>query len=207
MPLVYQQNINEHTRLAIWEINELEDFFLNEVSVQREIKHPHKRLQHLAGRLLLKRLFPDFPNEMIKIADTRKPYLENESFHFSISHCGDHAAAIVSTQNRVGIDIELFSSKAVTVKNKFLGDDEWEIINKNANSVILEIRYCTLLWSIKETLFKWAGKGELDFKKHLHIHSIEADKASCSISKDNRIEIPIPFTFFEDFVLTYAVTK
>lgn len=207
MPLVYQQNINEHTRLAIWEINELEDFFLNEVSVQREIKHPHKRLQHLAGRLLLKRLFPDFPNEMIKIADTRKPYLENESFHFSISHCGDHAAAIVSTQNRVGIDIELFSSKAVTVQNKFLGDDEWEIINKNANSVILEIRYCTLLWSIKETLFKWAGKGELDFKKHLHIHSIEADKASCSISKDNRIEIPIPFTFFEDFVLTYAVTK
>ena len=47
-----------------------------------------KRLQHLAGRYLLYALFDDFPLEEIVIADTRKPFLENEKYHFSISHCG-----------------------------------------------------------------------------------------------------------------------
>ena len=50
MPLVYQQNINESTRLGLWHIAEKEDFFLNQVPLKKEITHPHKRLQHLAGR-------------------------------------------------------------------------------------------------------------------------------------------------------------
>ena len=61
MPLFYQQDINEFTRLAVWQIAEEEDFFLQQVPLQREITHPHKRLQQLAGRLLLKEMFPDFP--------------------------------------------------------------------------------------------------------------------------------------------------
>ena len=89
MPLVYQQNINPFTKLGVWHINEPESFFISEVPLQREITHPHKRLQHLAGRYLLKALFPGFPYELIKVADTRKPFLENEAYHFSISHCGD----------------------------------------------------------------------------------------------------------------------
>jgi phosphopantetheinyl transferase len=100
MPLFYQHNINELTKLGIWRIEEPESFYLEEVPLQRSITHPHKRLQHLAGRWMLKRLFPDFPYELIQIADTRKPYLANEAYHFSISHCGDFAAAIVSRDHR-----------------------------------------------------------------------------------------------------------
>ena len=73
MPLFFQQDIDDTTRLAIWKIEEEEAFF--HVPLQREITHPHKRLQHLAGRYLLKYLFPDFPTELIRIADTRKPFL------------------------------------------------------------------------------------------------------------------------------------
>ena len=104
MPIFFQQDIDENTRLAIWKIEEGEDFFLASVPLQRDITHPHKRLQHLAGRYLLKYLYPDFPIELIRIADTKKPYLEGEAYHFSISHCGDFAAAIVSSQKRVGVD-------------------------------------------------------------------------------------------------------
>ena len=82
--------------MAVWHIAEPESFFLEQVPLQKQISHPHKRLQHLAGRLLLKELVPGFPVELIRIADTKKPYLENEPYHFSISHCGDYAAAIVS---------------------------------------------------------------------------------------------------------------
>src|SRR5436190_1663294 len=124
MPLVYQQNINATTKIGVWHISESEDFFLEQVPVQREITHPHKRLQHLAGRLLLKELFPDFPHELIRIAETRKPFLENEAYHFSISHCGNYAAVIVSSDHRVGVDIEQVSEKIEKVKHKFLSEAE-----------------------------------------------------------------------------------
>ena len=80
MALFYQQNINEQTRLAIWELTEQEDFFSSAVSIQSNITHPHKRLQHFAGRYLLPYLFADFPSEQIAIADTRKPYLPEEQY-------------------------------------------------------------------------------------------------------------------------------
>jgi len=87
MPLVYQQNINATTKIAVWHITEPEDFFLAVVPVQREIKHWHKRLQHLAGRLLLKEMYPDFPVELIQIAGTKKLFLENVSFPpLNVSH-------------------------------------------------------------------------------------------------------------------------
>ncbi|MEP6514059.1 MAG: 4-phosphopantetheinyl transferase, partial [Parafilimonas sp.] len=102
MSLFYQHTINQTTRLGIWHIEEKENFFSDKIPLQQNITHPHKRLQHLAGRYLLKYLFPDFPYEEILIADTRKPYLPGEQYHFSISHCGDYAAVIVSSTDRVG---------------------------------------------------------------------------------------------------------
>src|SRR5678816_510709 len=97
MPIFFQHAVSENTRLGIWKIEETEEYFKGNVPQHREVTHPHKRLQHLAGRFLLQFLFPDFPYELIKIADTRKPYLPDEQYHFSISHCGDYAAAIVSS--------------------------------------------------------------------------------------------------------------
>ena len=82
VPLFYQHNINETTKLAVWHILESEEYFLQWVPLQKEITHWHKRLQHLAGRYLLQYLFPGFPYHLILIADTRKPYLPGEEFHF-----------------------------------------------------------------------------------------------------------------------------
>ncbi|HUR10411.1 MAG TPA: hypothetical protein VM012_03540, partial [Flavitalea sp.] len=118
MGLFYQHNINDSTRLAVWQIQEHDDYFLGHVPLNREVTHPYKRLQHLAGRYLLPRLFDDFPLKSILIADTRKPYLKDEQYHFSISHCGNFAAAIVSNKERVGIDIELITSRILMIAPK-----------------------------------------------------------------------------------------
>ena len=68
MPIFFQQQINDSTRLGIWKIEETEEFFKANVPQHRAVTHPHKRLQHLAGRFLLQYLFPDFPYELIQIA-------------------------------------------------------------------------------------------------------------------------------------------
>jgi phosphopantetheinyl transferase len=176
MPIFYQQDIDENTRLAIWKIGEEEDFFLQHVPLQREITHPHKRLQHLAGRYLLQYLFPDFPISLIKIADTRKPFLEDEAYHFSISHCSDYAAAIVSKSNRVGVDIEVPTHKVEKIKHKFLNEEEWQPLyqywlSEAGNGESTEL--LTLLWSCKEAMFKWWGLGDVDFKTMLHLYILK----------------------------------
>lgn len=167
MALFYQHNINDSTKLGIWKIEEPEEFFLAEVPQHRAITHPHKRLQHLAGRYLLKYLFPDFPYTEIVIADTRKPYLPYEQYHFSISHCGNYAAAIVSNKQRVGIDIELPSPKIKKISHKFLSIQERELfgitpVTHNENDKLL-----TVLWSAKEAVYKWWGWGGVDFSDHI----------------------------------------
>ena len=173
MPIFFQQDIDRHTKLAVWKIEEGEDFFLTSVVPQRNVSHPHKKLQHLAGRYLLKYLFADFPLFLILIADTRKPYLENEAYHFSISHCGDFAAAIVSKTKRVGVDIEILSQKVERIQHKFLSKEELALLNGQltvANGLETNkdtITQLTLSWSCKEAVFKWYGLGEIDFKEHI----------------------------------------
>jgi phosphopantetheinyl transferase len=165
--LFYQQNINEQTRLAIWELTEQEDFFAAAVTIQNNITHPHKRLQHLAGRYLLPYLFPDFPSSSIAIADTRKPYLPDEQYQFSISHCGNYAAAIVSSEERVGIDLELYTERVHRIKHKFLHHSELEFVNNIVEEKHTQL--LTLLWSSKEAMFKWWGNGDVDFSEVLRI--------------------------------------
>ncbi|MDE3235411.1 MAG: 4'-phosphopantetheinyl transferase superfamily protein [Bacteroidota bacterium] len=184
MPLFYQQNINQATQLAIWKIDEAESFFTAKVPLQRSISHPHKRLQHLAGRYLLQYLFPDFPYEEILIADTRKPYLPYEQYHFSISHCGDYAAAIVSSTKRVGIDIELPSAKVLKVAHKFLNEEERLMFDLHP----LQVNACgttfndgrydlpTLLWCAKEAMYKWWSWGDIDFSEMLRISAFEKNE-------------------------------
>jgi phosphopantetheinyl transferase len=196
VPIFFQQQINPTTRLGIWKIEETEDFFLSNVPLQREVTHPHKRLQHLAGRFLLQFLFPGFPYALIRIADTRKPYLPDEEYHFSISHCGDYAAAIVSTDQRVGIDIEIPSPRIRIIARKFLSEREKEYLSADDKLFLrqwgmdrkIETAFLTFLWSAKESIFKWYGKGQVDFSDHMSL------SGEIVINDDDSLEMPFVFS-------------
>lgn len=207
MPLVYQQNINAWTKIGVWSIQEEEVFFLRVVSLQNDISHPHKRLQHLAGRYLLKLLFPNFPLQLIEIADTRKPFLASEDYHFSISHCGDYAAVIVSTENRVGVDIEIPQIKIRKISHKFLTPEEQlllELIPLN------HLHSLCLAWSIKEAIFKWYGEGQVDFRRHMRISTIKECNfdfvASCFFQKEETISLEVFASMFNGISLAYLVS-
>ncbi len=217
MPLFYQHNINQGTKLGIWHIEEPESFFLEKVPLKRDVSHPFKRLQHLAGRYLLSFLFPDFPLEDIRIADTRKPFLESEKYHFSISHCGQYAAAIISSNSRVGVDIELITPRIEMVAHKFLSEEESQFFNEDYTRFLEQWglrgrvyqEFLTLIWSSKEALFKWYGRGELDFKKHMQLEgaiNIDGDlmKLPFVFAKDREIHLNIEARTFEEQRLALA---
>ena len=205
MPIFFQNQVNDTTRLGIWKIEESEEFFLSNVPLQKEVTHPHKRLQHLAGRFLLQFLFPDFPYDLIRIADTRKPYLADEQYHFSISHCGDYAAAIVSKNQRVGIDIEIPSEKVERIKHKFLNEREQEV--GNWQEAIGNGQLLTLLWSAKESVFKWYGEGGVDFRQHIQLKKIHQgiETVDCFFEKTNQALV-IHYRLFDHLVLAWVVS-
>ena len=185
------------------------------------MSHPHKRLQHLAGRFLLRFLFPGFPYELIRIADTNKPFLSNEEYHFSISHCGDYAAAIVSKNRRVGIDIEIPSPKIERIKNKFLNEkelDQWAIGNRqyamgngqserDFSAQTIALQHLTLLWSAKEAVFKWYGDGGVDFSENILLDALDHAQGTvdCYFSKKNT-DLLVHYHLFEHLVLAWVVT-
>jgi phosphopantetheinyl transferase (holo-ACP synthase) len=163
MPLFYQQNINDSTRLAIWDLQEEEAFF----GGFTEIVHPQKRLQHLGGRYLLGYLFPSFDKAAIAIAASKKPFLPDGSHQFSISHCTQYAAALVSTSSRVGIDIEAITERVHRIRHKFLHATEHEMLEKNASELLRLTAQLTIIWSAKEAIFKWWGIGNIDFSEQM----------------------------------------
>ena len=209
VPVFFQQQINESTRLGIWKIEETEEFFKGNVPQHRSVTHPHKRVQHLAGRFLLQFLFPDFPYELVQVADTRKPFLPDERYHFSISHCGDYAAAIVSRNKRVGVDVEIPADKIMRIQDKFLSQEEkrFTIGNKQlAMGNSTEVWSSTLLWSAKEAVFKWYGEGSVDFRQHIQLESVNenTETIDCFFAK-TQSQLLIHYRQFDDLVLAWVI--
>jgi phosphopantetheinyl transferase len=214
VPVFFQHRINETTRLGIWKIEEAEGFFRDNVPQHRDVTHPRKRLQHLAGRFLLRFLFPDFPYELIQIADTRKPFLENDQYHFSISHCGDYAAAIVSSDSRVGIDIEIPVEKIDRISDKFLTAGEKSIFRKklpeaseiNALNSANDLLFTTIFWSAKESVFKWYGDGGVDFRKDIQLKKLMKleERIDCFFTKTGQ-DLSIEYRSFENLALAWVV--
>lgn len=209
MALFYQHNINENTKLGIWHIGESEAFFLKKVPLKKDVSHPHKRLQHLAGRYLLPVLFSDFPLEEIVIADTRKPFLENEKYHFSISHCGDFAAAIVSSKSRVGVDIEMMTPKISRISHKFLSSGDRHF----ADASWTPVKFQTIIWSSKESIFKWYSLGEVDFKEHMqlreHVAAFNNDGFVLPFvfKKSNPVDLSVHAKIFGELVLAWVMSE
>lgn len=198
MALFYQHNINGHTKIGIWRIEEPEDFYLKNVPLKKGVSHPYKRLQHLAGRYLLPVLYEDFPLEEILVADTRKPFLENERYHFSISHGGNFAAAIISSTHRVGVDIELVSPRIVSISHKFLHPAEKAFLNDWSDLSKMHLQLATVLWSAKEAIYKWYGLGGLDFRQHMQL--------SGEVTFNTHEKIVLPFTFKKNGHAPVALT-
>ena len=173
--------------------------------MQRSITHPHKRLQHLAARYILPMLFADFPLEEILIADTRKPFLPDEKYHFSVSHSGNYAAAIASRDNRVGVDVETITPRIHRIADKFLSEDEKDFFNEDYKMFLdqwnlkdkVHTEYLTLMWSAKEAIYKWDGDGGVDFKENIQLLKF------AGITHDE--EINLPFVFAKNEIISLAV--
>jgi phosphopantetheinyl transferase len=204
LPILFQHTINNDAQLSVWKIEEPETFFINSLPAISLPSHPHRRLQHLAGRYLLLYMQPDFPIEKILSAESKKPFLSDHSLEFSISHTNDIAAAIINKKNPAGIDVEYTSDKANRIAHKFLHEDEIRSLNTHPESG----NDFTVAWSIKETIFKWYGQGNVDFREDMQIKKIHTNQnknlAECFFRKTNQL-LHVNFIKIDNLVLSWMI--
>lgn len=211
MSLFYQHDLSADTRLAVWKLEEPEPFFASPGLTESLPKNAYKRLQHLAGRFLLRYLYPELNLESIEVSKSGKPFLPDRSFQFSISHSGNFAAAIVSRNRHVGIDVELETPRIHVVGPKFLGPDDMKFVDEHAHLPALQLQLMTLLWSAKESMFKWYGLGGVDFKSDMKLkgpltfHSDEHMDMNFQFGKSLNFDVKVQGRIFSPLVLTWVV--
>lgn len=207
MPVFFQKNIDDDARLIVWHITEDETFFLRYVKPDRVICHPLTRLQHIAGRYLLYHLCPDFPFDAMAVAPSGKPFVRSNSHTFSISHSGYYVAAILTRHRLVGIDVQVFNPKIVRVQKKILTKSELAYIAQS--KVVDKIKALTLLWSVKEAVYKYAGDNTITLKEHIEIVSRPIGQKGVLktnfYTKGNKVSKIVAYVFFEPIVLTYVL--
>jgi phosphopantetheinyl transferase len=205
MPLVYQQNINEGSRLQVWHIVEEESFFSKVVTARYPISNSEKRLQHLAGCYLLNNILPDLLLNEVKGAANQKPFIASGKYQFSVSHSGNYVAAIADSVFPAGVDIERRSGKPFAIRTKYLSPEELQLQVK----LLLTLEdFCTISWTIKECVFKWYGRGKVDFKAHIQIKSISVEaerfEAEVFFAKEE-ITLLVSGFIFESYCLSYLI--
>lgn len=137
---------------------------------------------------------PILKNEYGKPCNTEK--------QVSITHSNNYSAIIVSDKTHVAIDLERIDERIMRVQHKFVHDNEKFFPESQS------VMYTTLIWSAKETLYKFYSANEVVFKEELLIHPFDFEGKGTfrgDIMKTPAIlGIDIQYLTFHDYVLTWC---
>jgi phosphopantetheinyl transferase len=201
MPFFYQQNINETKHLAIWSITEPVSFFESNIKLAVDIQNDERKIQHLAVRLLLKRMMPVVDLSKIEMAENGKPYLQGLPFHFSFSHCIGYAAVAVS-DNPIGIDIEIIHSRILKVAHKFLNESEKQMIGNLSEQE--QLKQLAFFWASKEAMYKQHEQLGIDFAKDFNVLQLATSPKGIVtaeiLHKGLNKKVSLDYHFGEDYV-------
>lgn len=201
MPLKYYRS-HAGSEVALWEAEEPLSFFSDALRKQEfptapgaEIKHPEKILQWYASRYLLCEIYP----EAIQLYADRKPYLFNGP-EMSFSH-SKYTVAVMISNKTTGIDIQWNDPKLKTISSRYT--DESEVKNIQAKS---EIHALSLIWAVKEAVFKKYGTG-MPFKDiHIINHDPIADECAVSVNRNGMtISHRLATPYLEELALAYLI--
>ncbi len=131
-----------------------------------------------------------------------KPVLADLSWDLSLSHSGSLAAAMLGPQP-LGMDTERISQRIHRIRHKFVNEEE-EAWLKDSPEADLGLH---LIWSAKETLFKYYGAGEVDFRKNLLVLPLGPNLLKGIIRKEHyQQELELAYEVIDrEYVLTYTL--
>lgn len=226
MPFYKEININEHTSAYFWKITEdiawfYEKALLNEKSLSRlqTMQSVSHQKGFLAVRMLLQHInLTDFDlfydafgkphlkveSQMSNVKCQEINTINSEQKHISISHSHEFSCICISNKP-VGIDIEMCKEKTLKISSRYM--DIYHIENL---SIPNKIKKATVIWGIKESIFKLKNEKGISFPKHIFEgpFKLEDKEGTAQLIFNNKTEdFQFQFEIIEEYAFVCAITK
>ncbi|MCX6256236.1 MAG: 4'-phosphopantetheinyl transferase superfamily protein [Bacteroidia bacterium] len=205
MGCITKHYLNEFSILGVWKIEEDLETLLEFVVLDNDEKKKYKayssnsrRLEFLSVRALLSELIGK--EARIVYNKNNKPFLKDGSRFISISHSHKLTAILLSTNEKVGIDLEYMSSNIAAFAFKFLNRKE-KITKENEDR-----RYHLYIhWCAKEALYKICDKEGISISKNIIIEPFKLKESGEIKGQVHTDKINESFDLFYSKYDNYAI--
>ena len=207
MPLYKSIDVNSQTTVKIWKIEESYNELLKPLDLKPnslERVSGMKSELHQRGFLSVRHLLREFgyTDQDLFYDEHGKPHLKDGKC-ISITHSFIFSGVIVSDKE-VGIDIEKQREKISIIAKKFV-DYEFNYLETHAEDYINKL---TVIWGIKESLYKLFATPGMLFKDHFLVipFMINDGNTVAWIDYNNKkYRYNTAFLEFEGFTCAYVV--
>jgi 4'-phosphopantetheinyl transferase len=177
MGCITKHYLNEFSILGVWKIEEDIKTLLDLVVLDNDEKKKYKgfsstsrKLEFLSVRALLSELIGK--EAKIVYNKNNKPFLKDGSRFISISHSHKLTSILLSTNEKVGIDLEYMSTNIAAIAFKFLNRKEKVTKEQEERKYHLYIHWCA-----KEALYKICDKEGISIKKNITIEPFKLSES------------------------------
>ena len=211
MPLHKVIYLSKNTKLYLWKITEDFDTLFSQVKLKdsslerlESMKSESHQKGFLAVRMLLQH--NDYSDFDLFYDEFGKPHLKPQGcsikdVEISISHSNDFSAIAIS-DSKVGLDLEQLKEKTLRIAPRFMDVSHLDNLSKEE-----KIKKATVVWGIKESIFKIKNEKGISFPNHIFEDdfSFEDKKATATLKFNNKEEkFQIQFDSVEDYIFVCA---
>lgn len=173
MGCITKHYLNRETMLGVWKIEEDLPTLLEMVELGPEDKKRYsvfrstsRKVEFLSVRALLAEMLDR--NARIVYNKNNKPFIKDGSHFISISHSNKLTAIILSTNERVGIDLEYMRVNINAFASRFLNKRE-KVTRRWADRTY----HLYIHWCAKETIYKICDKEGINIVNDITIEPFE----------------------------------
>jgi 4'-phosphopantetheinyl transferase len=205
MGCITKHYLNEFSILGVWKIEEdietlleLADLNNEEEKKYQGFSSSSRKLEFLSVRALLSELIGK--DARIVYNKNNKPFLSDGSRFISISHSHKLTAILLSTNEKVGIDLEYMSSNIAALAFKFINRKE------KVSKEIDQRRYHLYIhWCAKEALYKICDKEGISIRNNITIEPFVVGESGEIKGKVHTSKINESFDLFYSKYNNYAI--
>ena len=213
MPLYLKKELEDKTRIGVWQVTETEEELKAMTSVPSDemeeisfIRSDSLRRQKLAVRALLDEMFED--KVYLSHHDNGKPYIENSVTNISITHTEKYVAVILNDNEDVGIDIESLARDFSSVEKKALSEDEIDDLEEDEK----RNGQLAIYWCAKEAIYKMLGQYDVNFAEQIEVEKFRPKKdgeleATFEDEDGYEEEFDLEYIIFDNHVLVWVVNS
>ncbi|WP_298116709.1 4'-phosphopantetheinyl transferase superfamily protein [Flavobacterium sp.] len=215
MPLHKVVYLSNNTKLYLWKITEDFDTLFSQVKLKdsslarlETMKSESHQKGFLAVRMLLQH--NDYSDFDLFYDEFGKPHLKPQGcsikdVEVSISHSNDFSAIAIS-DSKVGLDLEQLKEKTLRIAPRFMNVSHLENLSEEE-----KIKKATVVWGIKESIFKIKNEKGISFPNHIFEDDFSFDdkKATATLKLNDNPEVSgekfqIQFDSVEDYIFVCA---